>query len=104
MWGDCLRNLTVCGSPEKAVAAVCVPPTGSMNRVHGKVPIGGMPGQRRHEGVDAAETFVVHPPSHSSVTLMHVHDAAQICEHRRCLCVIAFHVHANVCAECGTNM
>lgn len=71
-----------------------------MNRVHGKVPIGGMPGQRRHEGVDAAETFVVHPPSHSSVTLMHVHDAAQIGEHGRCLGGIAFHIHASVRAEC----
>ena len=71
-----------------------------MNRVHGKVPIGGMPGQRRHEGVDAAETFVVHPPSHSSVTLMHVHDAAQIGKNGRCLGGIAFHIHVSVRAEC----
>ena len=70
-----------------------------MNRVHGKVPIGGMPGQRRHEGVDAAETSVVHPPSHS-VTLMHVHDAAQIGEHGRC--GIAFHIHATWIS--GVNM
>ena len=42
----------------------------------------------------------VHPPSHSSVTLMHVHDAAQIGEHGRCLGGIAFHIHASVRAEC----
>ena len=71
-----------------------------MNRVHGKVPIGGMSGQRRHEGVDAAETFVVHPPSHTTVSLLPVHDTAQICDHGRCLCGIAFHVHAGVRAEC----
>ena len=29
VWSDCLRILTVRGSPEKAVAAVCVSPTSS---------------------------------------------------------------------------